>query len=384
MSKRKKTVTMMLWMMKSYRITMNKILKYLLISLLLSTYAQAKVGNCSMKELGRYSDEYYACLKEEAIKTDAIEDINFYAQHAATSGPKGKEVDREYMISWYEKSVAKGDAKAMVKIAEIYQYYKPKSQPQKAIEWYKKAAKLKYPDAMEQLSKLMQETYGYDSIDRYKESIEAGNDVYWNMRFLANYYMRLEKFKKTQEVYEEIMQRFPNEKGEMLFAIGNLYIKAWLNDKEKEIEYYRQSAALGNKQAMFNLGVYYGDLKDYQKAEEYFITSDNSRMVCFMYTEKVKDNDKALKCYQKQARSNNPEDLRALAYMYMDILKDYDKAIKWYKKAYELGDPVAARGAGYTYRDLLHDKEKGYYWYHKAADMGDDNARRYLHREGEL
>lgn len=359
--------------MKSYRITMNKVLKYTLVSLLLSTYAQAKVGSCSMKELGRYSDKYFECLKQEAIKTDAVEDINFYAEHLS-----GGEMDDD--IFWYQKSVAKGDTEAIYKIANIYRSYE---KPEKAIEWYKKAAKLKYPDAMEQLSKLMQETYGNDSISMYEEAIEKGNDVYWNMRFLSNYCMRLEKFKKTQKVYEAIIEKFPNEKAEMLFAIGNLYIKAWLDDKEKEIEYYKQSAALGNKQAMFNLGIYYGDLKDYKKAEEYFIKSGHSRMICFMYEDKLKDNDKALKCYQKQAESNSAEDLYSLALMYADV-KDYDNALKLYTKAYNLGYSKAAIGLAYTYRDLIKNKEKGYYWYHKAADMGEDGARRYLHREGEL
>lgn len=359
--------------MNSFNIKITILLRFVLV-ILLSTYAQAKVGNCSLKELGRYSDKYFECLKQEAIKTDAIEDINFYAEHL-----RGGKMDDD--IFWYKKSVDKGDVKAIYEIANIYRSY---GKPEKAIEWYKKATKLKYDDAMEQLSKLMQETYGNDSIDIYEEAIETGNDVYWNMRFLANYYMRLEKFKKTKEVYEEIIKKFPDEKAEMLFAIGNLYIKAWLDDREKEVEYYKQSAALGNKQAMFNLGIYYGDLKNYKKAEEYFRKANHNRMVCVMYKEKVKDNDKALKCYLEQAQGNNPEDLRALAYMYMDTFKDYEKAIEWYKKAYELGDPIAARGVGYTYRDLLHDKQKGYYWYQKAADMGEDGAITYLMEEGEL
>jgi len=367
---------------------MKLIIRCVLIILALNAYAQARVGACSLKELGLYSDEYYNCLKEEAIRTDEVADINFYAKYSATAGPKGKEVDREYMISWYKKSVAKGDAKAMYKIAIIYKTYKPNKQPKKAIEWYKKAAKKKYPDAMEQLSKLMQETYGNDSIDIYEEAIAKGDDVYWNMRFLANYYMRLEKFKKTKKVYEQIIEKFPNEKAEMLFGIGNLYIKAWLDDKEKEIAYYKESAALGNKQAMLNLGIYYGDLKEYDKAAEYFSKSNKPRMVCFMYKDKLKDNKKAEECYLKQVKnSTNPEDLYALAYMYMNTLKDYDEAIKWYKKSYNLGYPDGALGIAYIYRDLLHNREKGIEWYHKAADMDAgfaSGAIGYLSREGEL
>ncbi|WP_373034293.1 tetratricopeptide repeat protein, partial [Sulfurovum sp.] len=305
-----------------------------------------------------------------------VKDMNFLASRYLGN------LDYDNTLKWYKKSVDKGDQKAMYEIANLYEHYIEISQ--QAIQWYKKAAKAHYPDAMEQLSKLMQTTYGNDTIAMYKKEIEAGRDVYWNMQFLANFYMRLEQFDKAKEVYKEVIKKFPDEKAEMLFAIGNLYRKSWLDDKEKEINYYKQSAALGNKQAMFNLGIYYGDLKNYKKAEEYFKQSDHNRMVCYMYKTKLKDNNRALSCYENEEKTDNPISVFALGFFYDETLKDYDQAIKSYKKAYELGYSGGALNIGYIYREHLNNRKKGIYWYHKAADMGEDGAIRYLMREGEL
>uniref|UniRef100_UPI0035688022 hypothetical protein n=1 Tax=Sulfurovum sp. TaxID=1969726 RepID=UPI0035688022 len=92
---------------------MKMIFRYALAVLLLVELVEAKVGSCSLKELGRYSDKYFECLKQEAIKTDEIEDINFYAYHLS-----GGEMDDD--IFWYKKSVDKGDVKAIYQIANIY------------------------------------------------------------------------------------------------------------------------------------------------------------------------------------------------------------------------------------------------------------------------
>lgn len=345
------------------------------IILLLNSYAQAKVGSCSLKELGLFSDAYYECLKQEAIKTDSIEDIDFYAAHL-----RGGSMDDD--LFWYKKAVAKGDIKAIAAIANVYRGY---HHPKIAIKWYKKAVKKGYKGAMESLTKLMQETYGSDTVDMYEKEIEEGRDVYWNELYLSNYYMRKEEFKDAKAVYEEIIKKFPQRKAKMLFAIGNLYKPGWLSDKEKEIAYYKQAAQLGDTDAMYNLGVYYGNVVgDYKKAEEYFRAAGAPRMVCFMYETKLNEYKKAEQCYKKVAQSGRAIDLFALGYMYMKTLNDYPKAIKYYKQAYELGYSGGALNIGYTYREYIHNQEKAIYWYEKAADMDEDGARRYLMKIGDL
>jgi len=347
------------------------IFKYILALLVITSAAQAKVGNCQVDD-GK--NNFVQCLEKEAVKTDAIEDINFLASFYA--------VDKEYhkSISWYKKSAEKSDAKAAFFLGGIYD--EALDNKKEALKWYKKAAMQEYDDAMQHLNETMENVYGKSkAIEIYEEALNKGEDVYWNKQFLANFYFRVEEYKKRIEIYNELIKEYPERKGDWLVSIGNTYMKDSLNDREKELEYYSQAAKFGNKMAMHNLGLYYGDTKDYKTAEMWFRKADENRMVCYMYKEIIKDKVRALECYEKEAAEGGVQSIGVLADTY-DQYADYVKAIKIYKQAVNLGSGMAANNIAVIYKYNIKDREKMLYWYKKSASMGYSKAITYLKKEG--
>ena len=353
---------------------MKIVLKYILTIILVSTYAQAKVGTC---EVGQGKEKFVSCLKAEATKTQSIEDMNFLAAFYA--------IDKNYdkAISWYKKSANKSDAKAAFFLGGIYD--EALDDKEEALKWYKVAALKDYPDAMQHLNEMMEEVHGRsDAIEIYQKAIDKGEEVYWNKQFLANFYFRIDEYQKRNAVYEELIKEYPKDKAKWLFAMGNVYDKRFLNKPDLEYKYYKQSAELGNVEAMRNLGIYYGDKGDYETAKEWFIKADKPEMVCYMYKEILKDKEKTLACYKKLIESGKAQDLGALAYVYQMNYGEYEKAFIYYKKAYELGNGMAANNIAVAYKYHFHDEEKALLWFKRAAILGYPKAIKYLKRKGLL
>ena len=372
------------------------ILKYISLILILVVIINAKVGNC---QVGKGKDAFINCMIKEVDKTNSVEDINLLAAIYV--------VDKQYEegIKWYKKSAEQGDAKAAFFLGGIYDealglekegfsnqvktYLLGKDEKllanqKEAIKWYKKAAKANYDDAMPHMNEMMEKVYGKeDTIKQYQKGIQAGADVYWNKRFLANYYFRIEEYNKRIEIYNELIKEYPEEKGNWLTSIGNTYMKGFINDRDKEIEYYYKAAEYGNVMAMHNIGLDYGTKGDYKTAEKWFKKAGHDSMICYMYKEIDKDKEKALECYESQVVENDGESLATLAYEYHKY-KEYDKAIKWYTKAVEFGESGAALNMAVIYDYRLVDKEKMMFWYKKAASMGNLKAIKFLNKQGKL
>ncbi|WP_324172477.1 hypothetical protein [Sulfurimonas sp.] len=349
------------------------IYKYILAFLVITSVLQAKVGSC---QVGDGKSSFVKCLEKEAKKTDSIEDINFLASFYA--------IDKEYdkSISWYKKSAKKGDAKAAFFLGGIYD--EALDDKKEALKWYKKSAMQDYDDAMQHLNETMENVYGKsNTIEIYKKAIKKDEDVYWNKRFLANFYFRIEAYEKRIEILNEMLTQYPKKKDKWLVSLGNTYMKKFLNNREKELEYYQEAAKLGNKMAMHNLGLYYGDKKDYKTAEMWFRKADENQMVCLMYKKIIKDKVKALECYKKRAQGNNPKRIGELGYVYSEY-EDYENTLKSYKRASELGSHTATYGIGSLYRHIYRDNNKANKWYKKAASMGNEKAIKYLIKKGLL
>ena len=376
---------------------MKTILNYISVCLLLAISINAKNLEC---QVDQGKEQFMNCLIEKAKDSKSVEDNNLLgALYVA---------DKDYnkAINWYKKSAEQGDAKAAFFLGGIYDealgtpserfsdkvktYLLGKDKTllknqKEAIQWYKKAAKKDYPDAMPHLNEMMEKVYGKEgTIKRYKNAINKGEEVYWNKQFLANFYFRIGEYNKRIKIYNELIKEHPERKGDWLVSIGNTYMKDSLNNREKELEYYRQAAKYGNKMAMHNLGIYYGDIKDYKTAEMWFKQAGKPEMVCFMYKEILKDKQKTLECYAKLAESGKAKDLGTLAYVYDMDYNEHEKAIEFYKKAYELGNGMAANNIAVIYKYVYHDEEKALLWYKRAATLGYPKAIKYLKRKGEL
>lgn len=114
---------------------------------------------------------------------------------------------------------------------------------------------------------------------------------------------------------------------------------------------FRHGAAIGNAQAMNNLGAQYGRGRgglpqDYAKAREW---------------------------YEKAAAKGNPKAMENIAWLYTNgngVQRDLVKAKDWFEKAADLGLPSAMARVGIHYIDALgvpRDLDKGREWLMKAA-----------------
>ena len=388
---------------------MKIVLKYIVIFTLLTSLTQAKVGVCEVLPDAQ-KEKYLECLVKEATRTDDVADINMLADRLS-SYKKSKEA-----IIWRKKSIEKGDAEAMYKLATLYSFLQiskkklnnneysasmkkiiqricdtfPQefNKPKEAILLYKQAALKDYKDSIAKLSELMETLYGKEgAIEQYKQDMQNGDKNAY--RFLANLYVRFGNYDAALALYEDALKEDKN-KAKTYALIGSLY-EASYKDKTKAKEYYEKAAKLGNATAMYNLGIMAGDAKDYEQAKRWFIASEKAGekdalgVICYMYKAKLNDYKKAEECYLKLAEKGDAKTIYALGYFYMENKQDYKKGIDWYKKAYEAGYSEAAIGLGYYYyKGKGNNKEKAIYWYKKAAGMGEPGGWSYLYEVGAL
>jgi len=213
---------------------MKMIVKYISLVLVLVLSVNANTQNC---QVGKGKEVFISCMVQKANRTNKVENINLLASIYV--------VDKQYEkgIKWYKKSAIQDDAKAAFFLGGIYDealgiesdkfsqkvktYLLGKDKKllenqKEAIKWYKKAAKFNYDDAMPHMNEMMEKVYGKEeTVKYYLKEIEEGTDVYWNKQFLANFYFRIEEYKKRIEVYKELIKEYPDEQGDWLVSIGN-------------------------------------------------------------------------------------------------------------------------------------------------------------------
>ncbi|WP_324172457.1 tetratricopeptide repeat protein [Sulfurimonas sp.] len=382
-------------------------LKYLLIFIIFTSIAQAKVGVCEVLP-DVEKDKYLACLVKEAERTDDVADINMVAEGYGVYA-MGEEI-----MLWREKAIEKGSSVAMYNQAKSYAHFvkskydlkygltsipsiiektlldypQKNNQPKKAISLYKQAALKEYKDSIAKLSELMQIVYGKEgAVKEYKKEMAEGDKNTY--RFLANLYVRYEDYDKALELYESALKREDINKGDVYALIGSLYEAHYRDKKEAKI-YYEKAAKEGNAVAMYNLGIMAGNKKDYNKAEEWFRASEKAGneyalgMICYMNYSQENDYEKAEECNIELAREGNAEEMFETGIFLLRRVAKEKEGFYWLKKAYEAGSSSAAIVLGAEYRNKYKNKEKAIYWYKKAAAMGEPGGWSYLYGEGAL
>lgn len=128
-------------------------------------------------------------------------------------------------------------------------------------------------------------------------------------------------------------------------------------DQVEEVRWYRRSAALGNPEAMFNLGIMF----------------ERGKGV-------APDGPTAVEWYRRAAEGGSREALNGLAEIYMTgrvVPKDPKTARSWYRKAAEAEHPRAMYNLALLLTTGLgghQDSEEGLVWYRRAANAGEPNA----------
>jgi len=128
---------------------------------------------------------------------------------------------------------------------------------------------------------------------------------------------------------------------------------------------YREAAAAGDSEAMYNLGV------------------------CYANGMGVEQNwYEAVQWYRRAAEAGNTDSLVNLGVMYekgRGVAKDEMEAVRWYRKAAEAGDSVGMYDLGVMYekgRGVARNDAEAVKWYQKAAMLGQKDAQEALRNQG--
>ena len=164
---------------------------------------------------------------------------------------------------------------------------------------------------------------------------------------------------------------------ESISSIYALVYHLGLKEYDKAEKYYLKAIEKGNVDALFNIGNLYSDQKEYDKAEKYYLKAIEKGNVDALFNignlySDQKEYDKAEKYYLKAIEKGNVDALFNIGNLYSDQ-KEYDKAEKYYLKAIEKGDVDALLNIGYLYSEQnKYDKAEKYYL--EAIEKGNVDA----------
>ena len=163
------------------------------------------------------------------------------------------------------------------------------------------------------------------------------------------------------------------------FGIGTVYYL--IKDYAKAEKYFMMAVEKGNESAIANLGVLYHDIKkNYDEAEKHYMMAveKGNEYAMFnlglLYDTVKKDYDKAEKYYLMAVKKGDVNAMVNLGLLYDTVKKDYDKAEKYYLMAVEKGDENAMANLGYIYDDIKKDYDKAEKYYLMAVEKENINA----------
>ena len=358
-------------------------------------------------------------------------------------GRNGKSKDYAKAIEWYNKAADKGNADAMIRLAECYEEgYGVAKNERKGVEYEKNAAALGNAKAQYWLGNTYCIAYGgetrnyAEALKWYLKSAEQG--YAGGQNGLGNMYRNGDGVEKD---YTEAVKwyRMAAEQGDSLGQcnLGSMYMNGYGVEKDyaEAVNWYRKAAEQGFARGQNNLGYMfrygYGVEKDYTEAVKWYrmaaeqghaggqcnlgymyengygVTQDKSEAVKW-YRKAAEQGDaggqeslgdmyrfghgvpqnylEAEKWYRKAAEQGHARGQNALGVMYVNgvgVKKDYAEAVKWFRKAAEQGYAYSHLNLGYVYekgRGVKKDIKQAKYWYEKAAAQGVEDAKNALKR----
>lgn len=217
-----------------------------------------------------------------------------------------------------------------------------------------------------------------------------------------------QEVKETEQlipIEDEIIQfRNSAELGDAnaMFKLGEIYSygEGVTEDANIAVEWYLKAAQVGNAEAMYKLGdMYYfgeGVNEDTNEAIIWYTKAANAGHSKAMYelgdtyyygwgvqedSNKADEwYSKAFRTYCKDAETGDSYAMQQVAKMYENgegVTKDYTQALQWYSKAAEAGNIDAMYRIGLMYENgkgVSKDYEQAKNWYRKAIESGDNEA----------
>lgn len=326
-----------------------------------------------------------------------------------SNGENGFEVNKVRALELYEYAGELGDRTAMEKIGEIY--YRgdgTPSNPQKALEWYMKAARKGSYDSLIVVEKLLGSIYPNQVGQFYLNLLRDMKEDGYYAAYLKLYFL----YRKGRYVEKDLNAAIEYLK----IAVDGEYANACViygelemngddelcisQDKKQAVYLWKKAANKKHKYAFLNLGRAYmegdGVEVDIDKAEEYLTKAEESGLIeanmylgdlFFLDKYGKKDIDRALNYYSLSCENGMDEKLCFLGHIYENEKNEKDKALSIYKKSADLGN----KDGIFNYGRLLCElslKQQGNCDYNcfkigsdylqKALELGHSNAESFL------
>ncbi|MDM8522396.1 tetratricopeptide repeat protein [Desulfococcaceae bacterium HSG8] len=215
------------------------------------------------------------------------------------------------------------------------------------------------------------------------------NKVIWLVRFLESWYDKEELAGRARKHIEAVTRGDYHPKA--AYYLTEALAGTCKLDMETEYELVSETKkflmvkdenlaeelSLSDKE-LFNKGEVYYESNEYEKAADLFLKIKNQnesvkfRLAGSFYY--LKNYEKAEKYYLMAAEKDHPLAMTNLGWLYEDNFTDYRKAEKYYMMALDKGDEEAIFRLGCLYHIKLNDKEKAEKYYLMAAENGSTSA----------
>lgn len=254
-------------------------------------------------------------------------------------------------LKYYERAFYLGDIEVAKKIGFIYLNNEELKDVPKAIEWYEKGL----------------------SLGEYSLNFDLAY-VYLNDRFVPHDYKKGLKY---------LLDGVHHNDPESLYMYARVRETGMYKvepDKKAYIYYLRKAAALGQDDALLDLGYYYYNKGKFDDALDCFAQCELEVVglywaIATICEEQKKDYKNALRYYQAAMEMDFPDAIERMAEAYLGdelgLEKDEKTALKLFKRAAKLGNAAAQYNLGMAYAcgyyGLTADKEKAIFWLKKSA-----------------
>ena len=254
-------------------------------------------------------------------------------------------------LKYYERAFYLGDIEVAKKIGFIYLNNEELKDVPKAIEWYEKGL----------------------SLGEYSLNFDLAY-VYLNDRFVPHDYKKGLKY---------LLDGVHHNDPESLYMYARVRETGMYKvepDKKAYIYYLKKAAALGQDDALLDLGYYYYNKGKYDDALDCFALCDLDYVGVYwcmatIYETKKADYKNALFYYQMAMEMDFPDAIERMAEAYLGdelgLEKDEKTALKLFKRAAKLGNAAAQYNLGMAYAcgyyGVTPDREKAIYWLKKSV-----------------
>ena len=293
--------------------------------------------------------EYYAKASDSGLAAAARSLGDLYYFNTPIEDSEIENVKNA--LKCYERAFYLGDIEVAKKIGFIYLNNEELKDVPKAIEWYEKGL----------------------SLGEYSLNFDLAY-VYLNDKFVPHDY------KKGLAYLLDGVEHNDPESLYMYARVRETGMYKVEPDKKAYIYYLKKAAALGQDDALLDLGYYYYNKGKYDDALDCFAQCDLDYVGVYwcmatIYETKKADYKNALFYYQMAMEMDFPDAIERMAEAYLGdelgLERDEKMALKLFKRAAKLGSHDAQYNLGMAYAcgyyGLTADKDKALYWLKKSA-----------------